>query len=55
VIADDTARALHGANSRGPMLSIGYWCENGCCGRIELRQHNGQLFASLHMTEQHPE
>lgn len=32
------------------MLSAGYWCEEGCHGRIELRQHKGHLFASLHYT-----
>jgi hypothetical protein len=30
------------------MLSVGYWCEDGCRGRIELREHKGHLFASLH-------
>jgi hypothetical protein len=55
VIADNTARALHDAANRGPMLSIGYWCENGCQGRVELRQHKGHLFASLHETGQHPD
>jgi hypothetical protein len=30
------------------MLAIGYWCENSCHGRIELREHKGHLFASLH-------
>jgi len=34
--------------NRGPMLSVGYWCEQGCRGRIELREHKGHLFASLH-------
>jgi hypothetical protein len=29
------------------MLSIGYWCENSCQGRIELRNHKGNLFAGL--------
>lgn len=48
VLADDDARALHAGENRGPMLSIGYWCEEGCRGRIELRGHKGNLFASLH-------
>jgi hypothetical protein len=30
------------------MLAIGYRCENGCHGRIDLREHKGYLFASLH-------
>jgi hypothetical protein len=30
------------------MLSIAYWCENQCRGRIELRAHKGNLYASLH-------
>ena len=33
--------------NRGPMLSVGYWCEDDCRGRIELREHKGHLFASL--------
>jgi hypothetical protein len=48
IIAGDEARLLHNAQNRGPMLSIGYWCEDGCLGHLELRQHKGQLFASLH-------
>jgi len=48
VIADDQARALHAGQNRGPMLAIGYWCEDGCRGRIELREHKGHLFAGLH-------
>jgi len=44
----DEARQLHAGENRGPMLSIGYWCEDGCQGRIELREHKGNLFASLH-------
>jgi hypothetical protein len=48
VTADDTARALHAGANRGAMLSIGYWCELGCQGRIELRAHKGRLFGSLH-------
>jgi hypothetical protein len=30
------------------MLSIGYWCEYGCRGRIELREHKEHLLSSLH-------
>jgi hypothetical protein len=30
------------------MLAIGYWCETGCRGRIELRAHKGHLYLSLH-------
>ena len=48
IMADDTARALHASINRGPMLSIGYWCEYGCHGRIELRAHKGRLFGGLH-------
>lgn len=48
VLGDDKARTLHASENRGPMLSIGYWCEEGCRGRIELRGHKGNLFASLH-------
>jgi hypothetical protein len=48
VIAGDEARHLHGGANRGPMLAIGYWCEHGCQGRIELREHKGHLFVSLH-------
>jgi hypothetical protein len=32
------------------MLAIGYWCELGCEGRIELREHKGNLFAGLHIS-----
>jgi hypothetical protein len=39
VLADEKARALHAGQNRGPMLAIGYWCEEGCRGRIELREH----------------
>jgi hypothetical protein len=41
------AMCLHGAKNRGPMIAVGYWCEAGCRGRIELRQHKGNLFLSL--------
>lgn len=34
---DHEAPRLHNGTNRGPMLAIGYWCENGCRGRIELR------------------
>ena len=48
VHADDQARTLHAGPNRGPMLAISYWCEEGCRGRIELREHKGHLFAGLH-------
>ena len=48
ILADNQARSLHAGQNRGPMLSVGYWCEYGCRGRIELREHKGHLFASLH-------
>lgn len=48
VTGDDAARELHAGKNRGTMLSIGYRCEQGCHGRIELREHKGNLFASLH-------
>jgi hypothetical protein len=48
VTADDRSRLLHAGKNRGPMLSIGYWCENQCRGRIELRVHKGSLYASIH-------
>lgn len=44
----DAARRLHAGTNRGPMLAMGYWCESGCRGRIELREHKGHVFASLH-------
>jgi len=44
----DDARRLHAGANRGPMLAVGYWCEGGCRGRIELREHKGHVFASLH-------
>jgi hypothetical protein len=47
-IPNDAARQLHAGQNRGPMLAIAYWCETGCQGHIELRQHKGHLFASLH-------
>jgi hypothetical protein len=47
-IANDQARQLHAGQNRGPMLTVAYWCENGCRGRVEFRQHKGHLFASLH-------
>ncbi len=50
VLADNQACGLHASQNRGPMLSIGYWCEEGCRGRIELRQHKGHIYASLHHT-----
>lgn len=48
ILAGNQARALHAGQNRGPMLAVGYWCEEGCQGRIELREHKGHLFASLH-------
>jgi hypothetical protein len=39
--------ALHGGENRGPMLTVGYWYEAGCQGRIELREHKGNVFLSL--------
>lgn len=44
----DEALRLHGGANRGPMLAMGYWCETGCQGRIEFREHKGHLFVSLH-------
>ena len=44
VLADNQARRLHAGQNRGLMLSVGYWCEGGCRGRIELREHKGHLF-----------
>jgi len=41
------AMSLHGGKNRGPMVAVGYWCEAGCRGRIELRQHKGNVFLSL--------
>lgn len=48
MLAGDEARRLHAGANRGPMLAVEYWCEAGCQGRIELREHKGSLFASLH-------
>jgi hypothetical protein len=42
------AQQLHAGANRGPMLAAGYWCEGGCRGRIELREHKGHVYASLH-------
>ena len=36
---DAYACMLHGGQNRGTMLAISYWCESGCGGRIELREH----------------
>ena len=44
----DDAQQLHAGANRGPMLAAGYWCEGGCRGRIELREHKGHVYASLH-------
>jgi hypothetical protein len=50
------ARTLHAGKNRGPLLAVGYWCENGCQGRIELREHKGSLFTSLHNeAPEHPD
>jgi hypothetical protein len=48
VVPGRAAMALHGGKNRGPMLAVGYWCETGCQGRIELREHKGNVFLSLH-------
>ena len=48
MFAEDAGRHLHAGNNRGAMLALGYWCENGCEGRLELRNHKGHLFASHH-------
>jgi hypothetical protein len=55
-LADHEARRLHAGRNRGPMLAIAYWCENGCLGHLELRQHKGILYASHHTDDhrQHP-
>ena len=50
ILAGNHSRALHAGQNRGPMLAVGYRCEEGCQGRIELREHKGHLFASLHPT-----
>jgi hypothetical protein len=47
VFPGGVAMDLHGARNRGAMVALGYWCEAGCRGRIELRQHKGNLFLSL--------
>jgi hypothetical protein len=47
VLADDQARVLHAGQNRGPMLAISYWCEEGCHGRVELREHKGHLYGGL--------
>jgi hypothetical protein len=56
VTADEQAQRLHAGQNRGPMLAIAYWCENGCLGHVELRQHKGILYAGLHTDNdrQHP-
>jgi hypothetical protein len=41
------AMCLHGGASRGPMIAVGYWCEAGCRGRIEFREHKGNVFLGL--------
>jgi hypothetical protein len=41
------AVSVHAGRNRGPMLAVGYWCETGCRGRIELREHKGNVFLSL--------
>jgi hypothetical protein len=46
---------MHAGQNRGAMLSIGYWCEDGCQGHIELRNHKGYLFASVHNDPAIPE
>ncbi len=48
ITADDHAQLLHAGQNRGPMLAITYWCEDGCQGNMQLRQHKGVLYASLH-------
>jgi hypothetical protein len=56
VTADQQAQRLHAGRNRGPMLAIAYWCENGCLGHVQLRQHKGVLYASHHTDDsrQHP-
>jgi hypothetical protein len=48
VVPGRDAMALHGGKNRGSMLAVGYFCEAGCQGRIELREHKGNVFLSLH-------
>jgi hypothetical protein len=48
VTADDQGQRLHAGQNRGPMLAVSYWCEDGCIGNVQLRQHKGILYASLH-------
>ncbi|MFI7709226.1 hypothetical protein [Nonomuraea sp. NPDC049480] len=57
LVADspDTAALQEALHYRGPMLAIQYLCEAGCRGRIELRDHKGSLFGSLHNLPPEPE
>jgi hypothetical protein len=48
VTADDHGQWLHAGQNRGPMVAVSYWCEDGCQGNVQLRQHKGALYASLH-------
>jgi hypothetical protein len=42
----EAVRAHGGAND-GVMLAIEVWCENGCRGRIEFRQHDDVVVLDL--------
>jgi hypothetical protein len=36
------ATQLHGGANDGVMLAVELWCDNGCRGRIEFRQHHDE-------------
>jgi hypothetical protein len=38
-LAGVEATYLHGEANAGVMLAVEVWCDNGCRGRVELRQH----------------
>lgn len=41
------ATRLHAGVNAGVMLAIEVWCDNGCRGRIELRQHDDAVVLNL--------
>jgi hypothetical protein len=41
------ATRMHGGGNDGVMLAIEVWCDNGCRGRIEFRQHDDVVVLDL--------
>lgn len=39
------------SSNRGPIVTLGLWCEDGCLCYLELRPHKGRLFVAIRVIE----